>query len=77
MSNLANGRVNLKFNNSVLEQGSFSSLYSNLILNLYVVYELKNWPHNPTNIYTLKNCSFGAVRNSEKYNVISEKYNEE
>ena len=29
MSNLANDRVNLKFNNSVLVQKSFSSLYSN------------------------------------------------
>ena len=40
MSILANGRVNLKFNNSVLVQKSVSSLYSNVILNLYIVYEL-------------------------------------
>ena len=62
MSNLANGRVNLKFNNSVLVQKSFPSLYSNFILNLYIVYELNNWPRNPTNNLTLKNCLFGTVK---------------
>ena len=40
ISNLANGRVNSKFNNFVLVQKSFSSLYSNSILNLYIVYKL-------------------------------------
>ena len=39
MSNLANGRVKLKFNSSVFVQKSFSSLYSNFILNLYIVYD--------------------------------------
>ena len=34
MSNLANGRVNLKYNNSVLVQKSSSSLYSNFVLNV-------------------------------------------
>ena len=32
MSNLANGKVNLKSNNSVLVQESFYSLYSNFTL---------------------------------------------
>ena len=40
MSNLANGRVNLKFNNTFLVQKRFSSMYSNFILCLYIVYEL-------------------------------------
>ena len=40
MFNLANDRVNLNFNNSVLVQKCFSSLYSNFILKLYIVYEL-------------------------------------
>ena len=40
MSNVANGRVILKFNNSVLVQKSSSSLYSNFILNLHIIYEL-------------------------------------
>ena len=43
ISNLANGRVNLKFNHSVLVQKSVSSLYSNFILNLYIVDELNTW----------------------------------
>ena len=56
MSNLANGRVNLKVNNAVLVQKSFSSLYSNFILNLYIVYKLSTWLRSPANNYTLKNC---------------------
>ena len=62
MSNLANGRVNLKFSNSVLVKKSFSLLYSNFILNLYIVYELNTWPRNPANNFTLKNCLFGTVK---------------
>ena len=38
--NLANGRVILKFNNSFFVHKSSSSLYSNFILKLYIVYEL-------------------------------------
>ena len=53
-STLANGRVILKFNKSVLVQKCYSSLYSNFILNLYIVYELNNWEHNPTNNFTHK-----------------------
>ena len=56
MSNLANGRVNLKISNSVLVQKRFSSLYSNFILNLYIVYELSTWLRSPANNDTLKNC---------------------
>ena len=69
MSNLANGRVDLKFNNFVLVQKSFSLLYNNFILNLYIVYELNTCPRNPTNNFTLKNCLFGTeklVRNAIK-----------
>ena len=62
MSNLANGRVNLKFNNSVLVQKSVSSLYSNFILNLYIVYELTTWPRILPDNFTLKNCLFGTVK---------------
>ena len=40
MCNLAHGRVILKFNNSVLVQKKFRSLYSNFLLNLYILYEL-------------------------------------
>ena len=61
-SNLANGRVNLKFNNSVLVQKLFCSLYSNFILNLYIVYELNTWPGNPVNNFFLKNYLSGTVK---------------
>ena len=55
MSNLANGKVILKFNNSVvLVQKKICSSYSNFILSLYKVYELNTWPRNPTNSFTLK-----------------------
>ena len=54
MSSLANGRVILKFNNSVLVQKRSFSLYSSFILNLYIVYELNNTPRNPTNNFPLK-----------------------
>ena len=62
MSNLANGRVILKFNNYVLVQKISSSLYNNFILNIYIVYELNNWPCNPTNNFSLNNCLFGTVK---------------
>ena len=66
MSNLANGRTILKFNNSAFGK-SFSSLYSNFILNLYIVYELNDWP--PISIISTKKCSFSTavlVRNAVK-----------
>ena len=68
MSNLVHGWVILKFNNSILEQKIFSSLYSNFILNLYIVYELNNWPRNPTNNFTLKNCLCGTVKLTKNKN---------
>ena len=43
-------------------QKNFSSLYNNFILNLYIVYELNTWQHNPTNNFTLKKCLFGTVK---------------
>ena len=55
-SNLADGSVILKFNNSVLVQKCISSLYSNFISNLSIVYEFDNWPQSPTNNFPLKNC---------------------
>ena len=39
------------------------------ILTLHIVYELNNWPRNPANNFTLKNCSFGTLklsRNGDK-----------
>ena len=47
LTNLANDRVSLKFNISVLVQKNSSSLYSNFTLNLYMAFELNNRPRNP------------------------------
>ena len=54
IDNLPNGRVILKSSNSILVQKSSSSLYSNFILNFYIVYELNDWPRNPTNYSPMK-----------------------
>ena len=62
MSDLANGRVILKFKNSVLVQKSSFSLYNNFIISLYKVYQLNNCLRNPTNNFPPKNCSFGTVK---------------
>ena len=29
---------------------------------MYIVYEINNWPPNPTNNFSLKNCLFGTVK---------------
>ena len=52
--NLSNGKEILKFKNCVLVLKIFSSLYSNFIFNLYIIYELNTWPHNPINTSLLK-----------------------
>ena len=46
MSNLANDIVILKSKNSILVKTS-SLLYTNVILNLHIVYELNDRPHSP------------------------------
>ena len=48
-------KINLKFNNSVLEQKNSSSLYRYFILNLSIVDELNNWLRNFSNNFALKN----------------------
>ena len=69
MSDLVKGRVSIKFNNSVLVQKNFSSLYSNSIMSLSLVYELNNWPDNPSNNFTQKNCLFGAGKLTREENL--------
>ena len=44
-----------------MQKGS-ASLYSNFILDLYVVYELNNWPCYPKNNFPVKNCLFGKAK---------------
>ena len=60
MPDLDNGRVTLKFSNSVLVQKNVSALHSNFILNLYIVCEVSTWPRCPTNNVRLTNCLFGT-----------------
>ena len=49
--------------NIVFVQNKFSFvLYSYVILNLYIVYELNTWPRNPTNNFLLKNHFFGTFK---------------
>ena len=68
MSNVPNGKVILKFNNSVLAQKKSSSFYSNFILNLYIVYELNTQQRNLINNFTLKNYLFGTVKSTRNTN---------
>ena len=68
MYNLANSRLILIINKSVLVPKNYSSLHSNFILNLYLFYELDNWSPTPTNNFTLKNCLFGSVTLVKKCN---------
>ena len=37
-------------------------MYSNFILNLYIVYELNTWSFNPINNSIPKSCLFGTVK---------------
>ena len=60
MSNLTNDRASIKINNSFLVQkSSSSSLYSNFILNLYLVHELNIWLRSPINEL---NCLFSTIK---------------
>ena len=54
MSILAKDRISIKFKDLKFN--------ANSIINLYMVYELNNWPNNPNNNFTLKNILIGTVR---------------
>ena len=59
----------MNFYNSILVWKDSSSLYSDLILNLYIVYGFNDWLRNHINTFTLKSCLFGTVkltRNADK-----------
>ena len=43
-------------------QKTIFSLYSNLILDLFIGLELNKWPQNSSNNFALKNCLFGTVK---------------
>ena len=43
--------------------------YASEIVNVYIVYDLDDWPRNPTNNLKFKDCLFGAiiiVKNGDK-----------
>ena len=56
-------------------QNFFSGLNSNFILNLYIVYELSNWPGNSTNNVTINNCLFEIVKLTRNANKSKFTYN--
>ena len=62
MPNLVNGRVILKFSDSVLVKENCFSLFSSFILNLFIVYELNDWYCYPSINFTWKHCLFGTVK---------------
>ena len=66
MTNLANGRVSLNFNNL---------LYKNFIFNLCMVYQLNDLPRNPTNTFTLTNCLFRTVKLTKNAHKSRSNYN--
>ena len=49
----------MEFNNTpvVVEQKN----YTTKIVNVYIVYDLDNWPNVPLRNFTIKNCLFGAT----------------
>ena len=59
----------------VLVEKNSSSIYSNFILSLYIVYELNNRLCNPTNSFTLKNCIFDNVKLTKNLDKIKFTYN--
>lgn len=64
MSILAKDRISIKFKDLKFN--------ANSIINLYMVYELNNWPNNPNNNFTLKNILIGTVRLT--WNAIKSKF---
>ena len=63
---LSEYRIGIKFNKDPLavEQNS----YLTKIVNVYIVYELNDWPRNLTNNFKFKNCLFevtSIVKNSD------------
>ena len=65
---LSGYEIETKFDNCnsvlVVEQNNYASK----IVNAYIVFDLDTWPKIPLNIFTLKNCLFGAT-NVVKNNV--------
>ena len=49
-------KIGIQFNNTLLiiEQNN----YVTRIVNIYIVYDLENWPKNSLRNFTLKNCRY-------------------
>ena len=56
-------KIGIQFNSTslVVEQNS----YTTKTLNVYIVYDLDNWPNIPLNTFILKNCLFGATNRAK------------
>ena len=52
-------KVKIKLNNDTLVEEQYN--HATKILNAYIVYHLGNWPDNPLENMTLKNCLFVAT----------------
>ena len=56
---LSEYRIGIKFGKDLL--GIKRNHYLTKIVNSYIVYDLDDWPRNPTNDFKFKNFSFGAT----------------
>ena len=56
-----NSTIRLEFKGSCLKQDKIT-FTPNIAVNLFVVYELDRWSKNLNVDFTLKDCSFGAVK---------------
>lgn len=54
MCNISKDSADLNFNKAILVEKISSSLYTKSILNLYLTYELNNWPNKSINNVTRK-----------------------
>ena len=60
-------KIGIQFNNTLLVLEQIN--YITKIVNVYIIYDLDNWPKNPLRNCTLKTCLLGAtniVKNSNK-----------
>ena len=62
-----NSRIRLEFKGSSLKQDK-SPFTPNIVVKLYIVYELNIWSQGLNDEFTLKNCLFGAVKLTKNAN---------
>ena len=54
-----NHKIGVQLNNSVLVVANNN--YATKTVNIYIIFDLDNWPRNSLNSFILKNCLFGAT----------------